>query len=84
MDAQPYWYDHYFPRIRYSDRVMCVGQLSGGAYLGYYHIGVVLSLIQQNMLPRVISGASAGSLIAAFVGLVNHGCLLFIFLIWSS
>lgn len=31
-------------------------------------IGVCKALFQQNLLPRVISGASAGSLIAASVG----------------
>eukprot|EP01035_Chromulina_nebulosa_P019747 gene19747-25679_t len=42
--------------------------LSGGAALGYYHMGLVKSLWQQQLLPRVISGASAGSLFAAAVG----------------
>ena len=42
--------------------------LSGGAYLGYYHMGVAKSLYEQGMLPRVISGASAGSLMAAVIG----------------
>eukprot|EP00603_Paraphysomonas_imperforata_P012561 CAMPEP_0114453912 /NCGR_PEP_ID=MMETSP0104-20121206/2302_1 /TAXON_ID=37642 ORGANISM="Paraphysomonas imperforata, Strain PA2" /NCGR_SAMPLE_ID=MMETSP0104 /ASSEMBLY_ACC=CAM_ASM_000202 /LENGTH=719 /DNA_ID=CAMNT_0001626263 /DNA_START=433 /DNA_END=2591 /DNA_ORIENTATION=+ len=42
--------------------------LSGGAALGFYHIGLVLELLEQGLLPRVISGASAGSLIAAVIG----------------
>ena len=42
--------------------------LSGGAYLGYYHIGVAKTLWREGLLPRVISGASAGSLIAAAIG----------------
>ena len=42
--------------------------LSGGAYLGFYHIGVVKALFLEGLLPRVISGASAGSLVAAMVG----------------
>lgn len=42
--------------------------LSGGAFLGYYHVGVVKSLIEQGLMPRVISGSSAGSLITAIVG----------------
>ena len=42
--------------------------LSGGAYLGFYHIGVVKALFLEGLLPRVVSGASAGSLVAAMVG----------------
>jgi TAG lipase/steryl ester hydrolase/phospholipase A2/LPA acyltransferase len=42
--------------------------LSGGAYLGYYHMGIFDVLYANGMLPRVISGASAGSLMAAIVG----------------
>jgi TAG lipase/steryl ester hydrolase/phospholipase A2/LPA acyltransferase len=42
--------------------------LSGGATLGLYHIGVVKALVEQQLLPRVISGASAGSIIAAILG----------------
>lgn len=42
--------------------------LSGGAYLGYYHMGIFKSLWNNGMLPKVISGASAGSLMAAMVG----------------
>lgn len=42
--------------------------LSGGAYLGYYHMGVMKCLWKENLLPRVISGASAGSLMAAVIG----------------
>ncbi len=45
--------------------------LSGGAYLGYYQAGVVKALFRQNLLPRVISGASAGSLLAAVIGCKN-------------
>eukprot|EP01038_Epipyxis_sp_PR26KG_P015029 gene15029-20222_t len=42
--------------------------LSGGAYLGYYHVGVVKALFEEGLLPRVIAGASAGSLTAAYIG----------------
>ena len=42
--------------------------LSGGAGLGFFHAGVVKSLVEQDLLPEVISGASAGSIIAALVG----------------
>ncbi len=42
--------------------------LSGGAGLGFFHCGVVKSLNQHDLLPTVISGASAGSIIAAMIG----------------
>lgn len=42
--------------------------LSGGGALGFYHIGVVRALLEQDLLPSVISGASAGSLVAAVLG----------------
>ncbi|GGD76097.1 DUF3336 domain-containing protein [Lacimicrobium alkaliphilum] len=41
--------------------------LSGGAGLGFFHCGVVRSLLEHDLLPEVISGASAGSIIAALV-----------------
>eukprot|EP01027_Heterolobosea_sp_BB2_P019247 GEZU01027036.1.p1 GENE.GEZU01027036.1~~GEZU01027036.1.p1 ORF type:complete len:545 (+),score=67.50 GEZU01027036.1:489-2123(+) len=42
--------------------------LSGGGSLGMYHLGVVKALFDQKLLPRVISGSSAGSLVAALIG----------------
>jgi TAG lipase/steryl ester hydrolase/phospholipase A2/LPA acyltransferase len=42
--------------------------LSGGAGLGFFHCGVIKSLVEQDLLPNVVSGASAGSIIAALVG----------------
>jgi len=42
--------------------------LSGGATLGMFHIGVVKALHEEKLLPRVISGSSAGSIITSFVG----------------
>ncbi len=39
--------------------------LSGGATQGIFHIGVVKALFEQNLLPNVISGSSAGSIMAA-------------------
>ncbi|EIW61949.1 patatin-domain-containing protein [Trametes versicolor FP-101664 SS1] len=41
--------------------------LSGGASFGYYHFGVVRAFLDQDLLPRVISGTSAGGLVAALV-----------------
>ena len=44
---------------------ICFGRsalmLSGGGALGFYHLGVVKTLLQQGLLPRVISGSSAGA-----------------------
>ena len=42
--------------------------LSGGASLGMYHLGVVKALYKKDLLPRVICGTSAGSIVAAMVG----------------
>ena len=42
--------------------------LSGGATLGMFHLGVIKALLGEGLLPRVISGSSAGSIIAGLVG----------------
>ncbi|MEM6606711.1 MAG: DUF3336 domain-containing protein, partial [Pseudomonadota bacterium] len=51
---------------------VCYGRsallLSGGGVLGFYHLGVVKTLLEHGLLPRVISGSSAGALVAAVVG----------------
>lgn len=39
--------------------------LSGGASFGYYHFGVVKAFLHAGLLPRVISGTSAGGVVAA-------------------
>ncbi|KAG1139955.1 hypothetical protein G6F37_010344 [Rhizopus arrhizus] len=41
--------------------------LSGGGTLGLNHIGVIKCLYEHNLLPRIISGASSGSIMASFV-----------------
>jgi predicted acylesterase/phospholipase RssA len=41
--------------------------LSGGASLGLFHLGVIEELMAQNLLPTVITGASAGSIVGAFL-----------------
>lgn len=38
---------------------------SGGATFGMTHIGVLKALYESNMIPRIISGASAGSIVCA-------------------
>jgi len=51
---------------------ICFGRsalmLSGGGVLGFYHMGVVKTLLSEGLLPRVISGSSAGALVAAVIG----------------
>ncbi|MDR3414908.1 MAG: DUF3336 domain-containing protein [Nevskia sp.] len=42
--------------------------LSGGATLGLFHVGVVKALVLEDLLPEVISGSSAGSVVASTIG----------------
>ncbi|KAF9583494.1 hypothetical protein BGW38_009339 [Lunasporangiospora selenospora] len=48
----------------YGRTALC---LSGGAGFGYYHLGVVRALLEAGVLPTVITGTSAGALLAALV-----------------
>lgn len=41
---------------------------SGGATLGLFHAGVCKALHEQDLLPKVFSGSSAGSLMAGMLG----------------
>ena len=41
--------------------------LSGGATWGFHHLGVVKALLELDLLPHIISGASTGAMIAAGV-----------------
>ena len=41
--------------------------LSGGAILSLYHFGLVKMLILEGIMPRIVTGSSAGSIIASFV-----------------
>ena len=51
-------------RQSYGNTALC---LSGGAANGYYHLGVVKALLHYEMLPKIVTGSSAGSLIGAAV-----------------
>ncbi|CAK9057981.1 unnamed protein product [Durusdinium trenchii] len=42
--------------------------LSGGASVGMYHFGVVKALHLNGLLPRVMSGTSAGSIVCGMLG----------------
>jgi predicted acylesterase/phospholipase RssA len=62
--------------LEFYDRVSrCYGHsalmLSGGGGLIYFHHGVVQTLIDQGLLPKVISGSSAGSWVCAQLGTLS-------------
>ncbi|XP_010273284.1 PREDICTED: triacylglycerol lipase SDP1-like [Nelumbo nucifera] len=41
--------------------------LSGGASLGAFHVGVVKTLVEHKLLPRIIAGSSVGSIMCSVV-----------------
>ncbi|KAK9154735.1 hypothetical protein Sjap_002215 [Stephania japonica] len=41
--------------------------LSGGASLGSFHVGVVKTLVEHRLMPRIIAGSSVGSIMCAVV-----------------
>ncbi|KAI6358319.1 hypothetical protein MCOR25_007360 [Pyricularia grisea] len=55
-----------FKRVsaNYGRTALC---LSGGASFAYYHFGVVKALLEEDLLPDVITGTSGGALVAALV-----------------
>ena len=42
--------------------------LSGGGSVGFFHLGLVQTLIERDLMPNVLVGASAGSMMCAFIG----------------
>jgi TAG lipase/steryl ester hydrolase/phospholipase A2/LPA acyltransferase len=42
-------------------------QLSGGASLGMFHLGVIKELESEGIMPRIITGSSAGAILAGIV-----------------
>jgi NTE family protein len=42
--------------------------LSGAGALGPFHVGVIKALVDEDLLPNVISGSSAGALVAGIIG----------------
>lgn len=67
---------HFYEKLSFFDETShAYGQsclmLSGGAGLGFFHAGVVRSLLEHELIPNVVSGASAGSIIAALIGTRN-------------
>jgi NTE family protein len=60
-------------KVAYLRRAsICFGRsalmFSGAGSLGAFHIGVAKELTEQDLLPTVISGASAGSVVASIIG----------------
>lgn len=51
-------------RAAYGRTALC---LSGGAMMGLYHFGVVTALVKAGLLPHIISGTSAGSVVGAIL-----------------
>lgn len=41
--------------------------LSGGGSFGSFHLGIVDALLKSDLLPRVLSGSSAGAIVAALI-----------------
>lgn len=41
---------------------------SGGATLGLFHTGVVKTLLERDLMPKVLSGSSAGAIMTAMLG----------------
>ncbi len=42
---------------------------SGGATLGLFHTGVCKALIEQDLMPKVLSGSSAGAIMTGMLGI---------------
>ncbi|KAG5437516.1 hypothetical protein PCANB_000944 [Pneumocystis canis] len=48
----------------YGHSALC---LSGGATFAYYHLGVIKALLDNKLLPNIVTGTSGGALIASLV-----------------
>jgi TAG lipase / steryl ester hydrolase / phospholipase A2 / LPA acyltransferase len=75
--------DHDIPGLPYNQKMLFfrhTGQsygrsalmLSGGANFGMFHMGVIKALREHKLLPRVISGSSAGAVMASLLGTRNE------------
>ena len=54
----------------YGRTALC---LSGGASFAWYHFGVVKALLNESLLPDIITGTSGGALVAALVATHTNG-----------
>ena len=56
---------------------LCYGHtalmLSGSGTLFFFHIGVLRALLEEQLLPRILSGSSGGAMMAAVVGTRTPG-----------
>lgn len=79
VDALNFVADGRFPELSDADKLQLFRDtaksfgrsalmLSGGATLGLFHVGVVKALVLEDLLPDVISGSSAGAIVASVVG----------------
>ncbi len=70
-------------RARFERAAHVVGRaalsLSGGASLGFFHVGVAKALFEQGLLPSVLSGASTGAMIACGLAARNDAELRALF-----
>lgn len=60
-------------KLEFFERAsICFGHsalmLSGSGTLFFFHLGVVRALVEEGLLPRVISGASGGAMVSGVVG----------------
>ena len=55
-----------FKNLKYIYGNSCLN-LSGGGALGYKHLGIISLLIENNFLPKIISGSSIGSIISGLI-----------------
>jgi TAG lipase/lysophosphatidylethanolamine acyltransferase len=46
--------------------------LSGGAIFGLYHIGVLVTLMENDLIPNIICGSSVGSILASINCCLNY------------
>lgn len=74
-----YLCDTDFPDLKFEEKIRLFREaaqsfgrsalmLSGGATLGMFHLGVVKALWEQDLIPDVLSGSSAGSIVASGLG----------------
>ena len=46
--------------------------LSGGAIFGLYHIGIIITLMENDILPQVVCGSSVGAIVASLLCCLNY------------
>ena len=46
--------------------------LSGGASFGKYHLGIIKALYENDLLPNIIVGSSAGSIVCCMIASLKY------------